>query len=397
MNASGGGTDVIIRDMPDGVEYIFPPRRTTSSLNSTIKRFRKPLIYAAIAIAIYIISSHQDFDLYFIIKAGILLILAATGLIAGAMRGRSPVCVAIRPDGIRVKQGSRAWGRPVNIVQSDIIGAKMTAGPAAPEQWSMIIQRHSTIPMTLASGTLAAMEHLADSLRRVLNLNVTTTDPVNPTEANAATASVAPAVSPEFWDYPEPLPDKRVVVIPTDGLLVVKLKGLSQITGIRGALALLGLLLAAFAMLSALQLSQPHGIHFNPWMPNAKTIWIGSAFIIGILWLASEAFRTVTLVATPEKLSVLYQRGFIRRTRHWPSDQIATFSVRVHKTQSRYGATIEYRRLYLHRKNKKPVVIINTRVLKFSQLGYIATEMRHFYGAATGAPENSQPVSAAES
>ncbi len=397
MNANGDGSDVVIRDTPDGVEYIFPPQPTISSLNDKIKRFRRPLIYAAIAIALYVISSHQDFDLYFFIKAGFLLILAITGLIAGTMRGRSPVSIAISPDGITVKQGSRAWGKPVNIAPTDIIGAKMTAGVTVPEKWSVTIQRHSTIPLALASGTREDMEHLADTLRQVLKLNVATTDSANPTGADVPGANVAPVVSPEFWDYPEPPPDKRVVVIPADGLLVVKLKGLSQITGTGGILALVGLSLAAFAMLWALQISQPHGINFNPWMPNAKTFWIGSAFIIGILWLISEMFRTVTLVATPETLSVLYNRLFIRRTRHWPRDQIANFSVRIHKAQSRYGSTVEYRRLYLYRTNKKPVVIVNTRMLKFSQIGYIATELRHFYGAATDAPENNQPISAAES
>ena len=397
MNATGNGSDVVIRDTPDGVEYIFPPPPTISSLNEKIKRFRRPLIYAAIAIALYVVSSHRDFDLYFFIKAGILLILAITGLIAGSMRGRAPLCIAIQPDCITVKQGSRAWGKPVKIAQSDIIGARMTAGRTVPEKWSVTILRHSTIPLILASGTREDMEHLADSLRQVMKLDVTTTDSVNQTGSNDSTASVASAVAPEFWDYPEPLPDKRVVVIPTEGLLVVKLKGLSQITGMRGMLTLLALSLAAFAMVSALQLSQPHGINFNPWMPNVKSFWVGSAFIIAILWLTSEIFRTVTLVATPETLSVLHQRMFIRRTRHWPRDQIANFSVRVHKTQSRYGATIEYRRLYLNRENKKPVMIVNTRNLKFSQLGYIATEMRHFYGAATGAPENNKPISAVES
>ena len=397
MDATGTGSDVVVRHTPDGVEYIFAPRPTISSLNEKIKRFRKPLIYAAIAIALYAASSHQDFDLYFLIKAGILLILAITGLIAGSMRGRAPVCIVIRPDCITVKQGSRAWGKPVTIAHTDIIGAKMTVGRTVPEQWTVTILRHSTAPLILASGTRQDMEHLVDSLRQVTKLNVTTTASVNQTEPGDSTAGVAPAVSPEFWDYPEPSPDKNVVVIPTEGLLVVKLKGLSQITGMRGMLALMALSLAAFAIVWALQISQPHVANSNPWMPNAKAFWVGSAFIIGILWLISEIFRTVTLVATPETLSVLHQRMFIRRTRHWPRDQIANFSVRVHKTQSRYGATIEYRRLYLNRVNEKPVIIVNTRNLKFSQLGYIATEMRHFYGAATGVPEHNQPVSAAES
>lgn len=376
---------VSIREFPHGVEYIFPPQKTVSSAGKTFEQMKHAIVYAVIAAVFYFASRDKFIDVAFVAKAGIVTIVATASMISAAGRRRSPTSVTVRYEELTVKQGSRAWGKPIYLRRKDLIDARLAPANDGNGNWLFAVRRTTGKPLILVRGPEPALRSMAAAVRQFLQLEVNCIGSTLTPTAEAGGTGVPVSEAADLWDYPPPPPDKRLMVVATDRLLVMELKKIMPTSG--WASILIGFSLVP--ILYFVNDAPRHG--FFTWMVLPMLV---AAAGVGLLILGE--LRAMVLVATPDEFSVKGQPWLIGRTRRWLAEEIAQFTVQT--SNAGHSQRTEMRLLVMTLRRGRAVTIFRTSKLTFHQAGYIATELRHFYRVnATARTIAKTPVATLES
>lgn len=376
---------VSIREFPHGVEYIFPPQKTVSSAGNTFEQMKHAIVYAVIAAVFYFASRDKFIDVAFVAKAGIVTIVATASMISAAGRRRSPTSVTVRYEELTVKQGSRAWGKPIYLRRKDLIDARLAPANDGNGNWLFAVRRTTGKPLILVRGPEPALRSMAAAVRQLLQLEVNCIGSTLTPTAEAGGTGVPVSEAADLWDYPPPPPDKRLMVVATDRLLVMELKKIMPTSG--WASILIGFSLVP--ILYFVNDAPRHG--FFTWMVLPMLV---AAAGVGLLILGE--FRAMVLVATPDEFSVKGRPWLIGRRRQWLAEEIAQFTVQT--SNAGHSRRTEMRLLVMTLRRGRAVTIFRTSKLTFHQAGYIATELRHFYRVnATARTIAKTPVATLES
>ncbi len=361
-------SDVRVREFPGGVQYIFPPQKVALSPWKSLGPMKHAILYFALAAGIFFISQRHIVDTAFIVKAGIVLVVALASIIRAQGRRFSPVSVTIRSAALTIKQGSRAWGKPISLDRNELIDARLS--PAADDKgnWLFAVRRTTGKPLILVRGPEPALRSMGAAVERILELQV---DCINSTMASGAAAPMAGlpvAEAADLWDYPAPPPDKRLTVVATDRLLVMELKKIMPTSGWAS-------ILIGFSLVPV--------IYFLNYSPHGKfLIWMVLPMLVaaaGLGLLILGEFRTLLLVATPEEFSLKIRPWPLGRTQRWPAEEIVHFTVQT--VNGGHTQRTEMRVLVMTLRRRKPVRLFRTSKLTFHQVGYMSTKLRHFYTA----------------
>ena len=370
---------VRIREFPGGAEYVFPPQKAVLSTWKMLGPMKHATLYAAIAVGIFFISQEHHWDVAFLAKAVIVMVVAMAGAIRSAGQRRSPVMVTIRPAELTVKQGGRLWGKPLCLKRNDLIDARLSAANDDQGNWLFAVRRTTGKPLILVRGPAAALQSMGDAVGRILELKVICINAAMAPGAAVDGAAIPVAEAADLWDYPAPPPDKRFTLVAADRLLVMELKKIMPTSG--WALTIVGISLVP--VIYFLNYAPHRGFYMWMVLPVLAT-----ATGIGLLILSE--FRTMVLVATPEEFSVKVRPWPLGRTRRWSAEDIAQFTVQT--ANGGHTQRTEMRLLVMTLRRGKAVIIFRTSKLTFHQVGYMSTELRHFYCVkAAGRPGVKMP------
>jgi hypothetical protein len=182
-------------------------------------------------------------------------------------------------------------------------------------------------------------------------------------------------------DYPKPHPDRRVEILCEEGVLRIRINRLFRMSFIQ--IVFLAWLFPVAALGAVALVAHRQKPSFNPLAANPAPFWTLVFFGLLLLLVVSGSFRSVALIATPDYLWVKKRFGIFYSAQKWSSDRISTFSVHIVASQVRTNR--EHRKILLITEDGRAHSIVSTTRIALSQLGFIATELRQYYGPANSA------------
>ena len=366
---------VTITNTADKSQYAFDPVVPPKSFIGNLNVFRWAIILAILTIVLSFAivwnhSSPKNLALNVIV-----LIAAFTMLLSEirrAMRPRSPLLVTITKQGLTVKFGRSPWGETLSVKASEILCAKIISAAGGARTIAVFTQRAR--PWLLPTCE-EAVDPMAESLRGLLRLNVASSR-----STEHPTVDVAGTLLGQ-GDYPKPHPDRRVEILCEEGVLRIRINRLFRMSFIQ--IVFLAWLFPVAALGAVVLVAHRQKPSFNPMAANPAPFWTLVFFGLLLLLVVSGSFRSVALIATPDYLWVKKRFGIFYSAQKWSRDRISTFSVHIVASQVRTNR--EHRKILLITEDGRAHSIVSTTRIALSQLGFIATELRQYYGPANSA------------
>ncbi len=348
-----------VRDLPDGMEFILPPGAAPQSAAVNLWRYWHVGFLGLVAVFILFINHWRFRFSGNLAETLIILLMAVNGAFAEIMRGRSAVYLGIHPDKITLRRGKRRWGKPLKILSRDIIDIGIVPAITA-DQWLLALRRTNAPPCTLVRGSKSLIADISAAITRIMHVPVMDAD-MTKIDSNFIGNAVA-----NLWDYPAPPPDKRMVLVHENNLLLMELKGVLY-PGTQGTAAAVLITAVVFGVTVCVD-----GGAMHPWM-----LPLFCVLLAGLLVLVKAAYRGLLIVASPDEVCIRSIGWIPTATRIWPANEIQNFL--IHTANAGNSSATGIHRLKLLLTGGRQINLFQTSKLTFHQIGYLATELRRFY------------------